>query len=73
LVPPPLTGCDHQVVNDRIFCEIVAGRLPSYRLPEDDQTMAFLDIRPASQGHALVVPGVHVRDVWEISELAHGR
>lgn len=34
--------------------------------------MAFLDIAPASRGHTLVVPREHARDVWEISEAAHG-
>lgn len=55
-----------------IFCQIVAGRLPSYRVLEDEHAVAFLDIAPASPGHTLIVPREHVRDVWEISEAAHG-
>lgn len=54
-----------------IFCEIAAGRLPSYRVFEDEHTVAFLDLRPASTGHTLVVPRAHATDVWEISEAAH--
>jgi histidine triad (HIT) family protein len=60
-------------VNGRTFCEIVAGRVPSYRVLEDEHTMAFLDIMPASAGHTLVVPRVHARDVWEISMDSHGQ
>jgi histidine triad (HIT) family protein len=55
-----------------IFCEIVAGRQPSYRVLEDQHTVAFLNIRPAGPGHTLVVPRAHTRDLWEISEDAHG-
>ena len=60
-------------VSDCIFCEIAAGRQPSYRVLEDRHTLAFLDIRPASRGHTLVVPREHARDLWEISEHAHGQ
>ncbi|MEO3808227.1 HIT family protein [Sphaerisporangium sp. B11E5] len=60
-------------MSDCAFCEIVAGRLPSYRVLEDEHTLAFLDIRPASPGHTLVVPRVHARDLWEISEVSHGK
>ncbi|GLZ11202.1 hypothetical protein Acsp04_14370 [Actinomadura sp. NBRC 104425] len=58
-------------VSDCTFCEIVAGRLPSYRVLEDEHTVAFLDIAPASPGHTLVVPREHAADVWTISETAH--
>src|SRR5215472_2922478 len=59
-------------MSDCTFCDIVAGRMPSYRLLEDEHTLAFLDTRPASTGHTLVVPTVHARDIWEISEPWHG-
>jgi histidine triad (HIT) family protein len=54
------------------FCEIAAGRLPSFRVLEDEHTLAFLDIRPLSRGHTLIVPREHARDVWTISEGLHG-
>ncbi|MEV0388221.1 HIT family protein [Nonomuraea sp. NPDC050643] len=60
-------------MSDCTFCKIVAGRLPSHRVLEDEHALAFLDIRPASPGHTLVVPRVHARDVWEISEFSHGK
>lgn len=59
-------------VSECVFCEIVAGRRPSRRVLEDEHAIAFLDIRPAAPGHTLVVPRVHARDLWEISEAAHG-
>ncbi|WP_119417882.1 HIT family protein [Desertibaculum subflavum] len=45
------------------FCRIVAGSLPSARLWEDDLTVAFLDIRPFSEGHALAVAKGHWPDL----------
>ncbi|MEY9904909.1 histidine triad (HIT) family protein [Catenulispora sp. MAP12-49] len=54
-----------------VFCEIVAGRAPAYRVLEDDHAVAFLNIRPAAPGHTLVVPRVHVVDMWDISDDAH--
>ncbi len=49
-----------------IFCRIVAGELPSRRIAEDDATIAFLDVNPASTGHALVVPRSHASDLHSI-------
>lgn len=42
-----------------IFCKIVAGQIPSFKLHEDAHTFAFLDINPANPGHALVIPKNH--------------
>jgi histidine triad (HIT) family protein len=52
---------------DCIFCKIVAGELPATIVDEDDRTIAFMDINPATRGHALVVPREHSRDLLEIS------
>ncbi|MGH2909601.1 MAG: HIT family protein [Solirubrobacteraceae bacterium] len=51
---------------DCIFCKIVAGELPSQRVDEDEQTVAFLDVNPATRGHALVVPRRHAANLLEI-------
>lgn len=51
-----------------VFCAIVAGEAPHHRIYEDDYVVAFLDIAPATVGHSLVVPRVHVPDVWEASD-----
>ena len=45
--------------NECIFCKIVAGEIPSKKLYEDEKFLAFLDIRPASKGHTLVIPKAH--------------
>jgi histidine triad (HIT) family protein len=52
--------------SDCIFCRIVSGELPSTIIREDERTVAFMDINPATRGHALVVPRRHVRDLLEI-------
>jgi histidine triad (HIT) family protein len=49
-----------------IFCKIVAGELPATIVDEDEDTIAFMDINPATKGHALVVPRRHVIDLREI-------
>ena len=51
---------------DCIFCQIIAGELPAQIVDEDERTIAFMDISPASRGHALVVPRRHARDLMEI-------
>ena len=48
---------------DCLFCGIVAGRVPSLRIDEDERTVAFLDVGPATRGHTLVVPRAHARDL----------
>jgi histidine triad (HIT) family protein len=50
-----------------IFCKIIAGELPSQRIDEDERTVTFMDINPATRGHALVVPRRHAKDLLEIS------
>jgi histidine triad (HIT) family protein len=58
---------------DCIFCKIVAGELPATVIAEDDHTVAFMDISPATRGHALVVPREHAEDLLNIEaeELSH--
>jgi histidine triad (HIT) family protein len=51
---------------DCVFCQIIAGELPSQRVDEDERTVAFMDINPATRGHVLVVPKAHAADVLEI-------
>jgi histidine triad (HIT) family protein len=49
-----------------IFCMIVRGELPGTVLDEDERTVSFMDINPATRGHALVVPRTHSRDLLSI-------
>ena len=51
---------------DCLFCKIVAGEIPSTRVREDERTIAFMDINPATRGHLLVVPREHAADLLEI-------
>lgn len=51
---------------DCIFCRIVAGEIPAQIIEQDDHTLTFMDIAPATRGHALVIPKRHVTDLWEI-------
>lgn len=51
---------------DCIFCKIVAGELPSLVVAEDERTVAFLDVAPATPGHAVVVPKDHHPDLLTI-------
>ena len=54
--------------DDCLFCNIVAGDIPSHKIYEDDQTYAFLDIFPVSRGHLLILPKEHATDLGEGSE-----
>jgi histidine triad (HIT) family protein len=49
-----------------IFCKILAGELPSTIVDEDERTVAFMDIAPATRGHALVIPRTHTPDLLSI-------
>ncbi|HEY4812338.1 MAG TPA: HIT family protein [Solirubrobacteraceae bacterium] len=51
---------------DCIFCKIVAGELPARIIDEDEHTIAFMDIAPATRGHALVIPRAHSTDLLSI-------
>ena len=51
---------------DCLFCGIVAGSIPSETIDSDERTLAFMDINPATPGHALVVPRAHSADLLEI-------
>ena len=51
---------------DCLFCKIVAGELPSQRIAEDERTVSFMDINPATRGHALVTPKAHAVNLLEI-------
>jgi histidine triad (HIT) family protein len=51
---------------DCIFCKILAGELPASIVDEDERTVSFMDINPATRGHALVIPRAHSRDLLSI-------
>ncbi|CAG7564557.1 unnamed protein product [Fusarium equiseti] len=51
-----------------IFCKIIKGDIPSFKLFESDKTLAFLDIGPLSKGHALVIPKHHGAKLADIPD-----
>jgi len=53
---------------DCLFCGIIDGSIPSQAIDSDERTVAFMDINPATPGHALVVPRRHSGDLLEIAE-----
>ena len=55
---------------DCLFCKIIAGEIPCFKLFENDETLAFMDINPANEGHALVIPKEHAADVHAVSDSA---
>ncbi|MDD9877446.1 MAG: HIT family protein [Magnetovibrio sp.] len=52
------------LVEDCIFCKIIRGEIPSFKVFEDDQTFAFMDINPINPGHALVIPKFHAENLY---------
>ncbi len=54
------------MADDCLFCGIVAGSIPSETIDSDERTVTFMDINPATPGHALVVPRTHSADLLEI-------
>jgi histidine triad (HIT) family protein len=52
---------------DCLFCKIVDGEIPATRVHEDERTIAFMDINPATRGHLLVIPRAHAADLTEVS------
>ena len=51
-----------------IFCRIIRGEVPSFRVWEDDRSLAFMDINPANPGHLLVIPKTHAETLFVLEE-----
>ncbi|MBR3253830.1 HIT domain-containing protein [Candidatus Saccharibacteria bacterium] len=51
-----------------IFTKIINGEIPSYKIYEDDKTLAFLDIHPESRGHTLVIPKNEVDKIYDLPD-----
>lgn len=54
--------------DDCIFCKIINGEIPSYKIYEDEITFAFLDLSQTTKGHTLIVPKNHVTDIFSLNE-----
>ncbi len=57
-------------MGDCIFCKIVRGEVPSNKVYEDQDTIAFLDIRPNNPGHSLVIPKKHSENLYDMDDHA---
>ena len=53
---------------DCIFCKIIKGEIPSYKVYEDSDCFAFLDINPFVKGHVLIVPKKHYHWLWDMKD-----
>ena len=53
---------------DCIFCKIINGDIPCYKIYEDDVVISFLDVNPKSNGHTLIVPKKHTKDITTIDD-----
>ena len=53
-------------MSDCIFCQIVSGQIPSSKVYEDEEVLAFLDITQVTTGHTLVIPKKHYRNMLEM-------
>lgn len=53
---------------DCVFCKIVAGTIPCFKIYEDSRTLAFMDINPVTAGHLLVVPKLHAVNLFDADE-----
>ena len=53
-------------MNDCLFCKIIKGDIPCFQVYEDEVVVAFLDINPESNGHTLIIPKKHYKDLLDI-------
>ncbi len=51
--------------DDCIFCKIIRGEIPCFKVWEDAKTLAFMDINPIAAGHALIIPKFHTPNIYE--------
>ena len=51
-----------------LFCKIINGEIPSYKIYEDEFTLAFLDISQETKGHTLVLPKKHIKNIFELDD-----
>lgn len=49
-----------------IFCKIINNEVPSYKIYEDDTVLAFLDVNPSVNGHTLIIPKKHCKDLYDL-------
>ncbi|AEF83662.1 histidine triad nucleotide-binding protein 1 [Treponema primitia ZAS-2] len=55
-------------MDDCIFCKIISGEIPSKKLYEDDEILAFHDVSPQAPVHFLLIPKKHIRNIMELGK-----
>jgi histidine triad (HIT) family protein len=55
-------------MSDCVFCKIIKGEIPSFKVFENDDVLAIADINPISRGHVLIIPKRHIENMWEATE-----
>jgi len=55
-------------MSDCVFCKIVKGEIPCYKVYEDDLFLGFLDIKPLNPGNSLLIPKIHYRWVYDVPQ-----
>ena len=55
-------------MEDCIFCKIIRGEIPCYKVYQNEKVLAFLDVKPHAKGHTVLVPKQHGETVFDISE-----
>ena len=61
-----MTSSNHITEESCIFCGIVAGNIPAQKVYEDEHVLAFMNIKPVNEGHALVVPKDHFENIYSV-------
>jgi len=56
---------DQHLDDDCIFCKIIRGEIPCFRVLDDDDVLGFMDVNPIAPGHALIIPKHHSKDIHE--------
>lgn len=56
------------LIDDCVFCKIIRSEIPSFKVWEDDRTLAFMDINPVARGHALIIPKFQTPNIYEAPE-----
>jgi histidine triad (HIT) family protein len=54
-------------MEDCVFCKIVSGEVPCFKIFEDERVLGFADINPIARGHCLVIPKAHAENLLEIT------
>ena len=55
-------------MSDCVFCKIIKGEIPCFKIYENEAVLAFADINPISKGHLLIIPKRHIENMWEATE-----